>query len=100
MIPKSFRLMGQHWSVRVVPEKDWVGDENGGYCLHEQCAILVRDMPSPQVREQIFYHELAHALMNKMGETELDEDEKFIDLLGSLLHQVLSTCEGASKKAK
>jgi len=40
-----------------------------------------------------FFHELIHFLLYAMGERELKENEKFVDVLGRLLHQALTSME-------
>jgi hypothetical protein len=62
MIPKTFRLMGQKWTVRLVPVEDWIDDDVGGYCLNERYEILIRDMGSDAFHQQTFCHELVHAV--------------------------------------
>ena len=32
--------------------------------------------------------ELVHAILHNMGEDDLNDNEKFVDVFGSLLHQV------------
>jgi hypothetical protein len=92
-IPKSFRLMGHDFNVTVVPESQWVDDETGGYCIHDKQQILIRKFGSVQAQEQVFFHELVHAMLNKMGEHELDENEQFVDVMGSLLHQFYTSAK-------
>jgi predicted SprT family Zn-dependent metalloprotease len=46
---------------------------------------------SKSIIEHSFCHELAHYLLNALGEKEKNEDEAYVDLLGGLLAQVLST---------
>jgi|SRR5882762_7231036 len=46
--------------------------------------------PVSQV-EQTFCHELVHSIFNFLGETELDGNEKLVELIGQALHQAFST---------
>ena len=40
-------------------------------------------------REQTFYHEIIHAILDTMGKYELSKDEGFVDAFASLLTQVM-----------
>lgn len=83
--------MGTEFRVRVVPEKDWPDDETLGFCNLEQNTVIVRgDLPDVE-KQQVFCHELVHAILHKMNEHKLNDNEKFVDLFGSLLHQAWVT---------
>ncbi len=87
MIPKSFRLMGHTYRVEVVDEKDWLEDDDVGACHHERHLILIRANQDDSAKQHTFCHELVHAILGRMGENELDDDEQFVDVFGALLHQ-------------
>ena|SRR5688572_1735757 len=100
MIPKSFKLMGHTVSVKLVPAKDWSDDDTVGFWNSENNTIsVIADLDETRI-QQVFCHELVHAILSNMAEEELNGNEKFVDVFGSLLHQAWSSCEGASKKAK
>ena len=42
---------------------------------------------NPSIQEATFYHEKVHAILHEMNETELYENEKFVDLFSKLLMQ-------------
>ena len=41
--------------------------------------------------DQTLWHEITHWILEVMGEEKLNRDEKFVDLFGSLICQVLRT---------
>ena len=98
-IPKRFKLFGQTINVEFDPlltnERDWVGAAS-----YRTSKISIQpDSPqTPRNPEQIgqtFCHELMHYLLYaanaKEGDKWLHQDEVLVDLLGSLLHQALTT---------
>ena len=104
-IPKRFKLLGFTIEVvenpKLLNDRDWIG----AACYNE-CKIEI--LPSSDVRpiakekiEQTFCHELSHflsyyagaAVNHKLGGDYLHQNEEFVDLLGSLLHQALTTME-------
>ena len=91
MIPKKFQLMGHTINVRIVPHKEWADDETVGFWNCENMTISVRAGLGDSHTQQIFCHELVHAILANMGEDELNSNEKFVDVFGSLLHQAWTT---------
>ena len=102
-IPSSFRLAGHTVTVKMIAEKDWADDEVAGYWNSQNLTISVPDWFSESRVQQIFCHELVHAILHTMDERKLNDNEKFVDVFGSLLHQVWTTVEmgqAASRKHK
>lgn len=100
MIPRSFKLMGHTVTVHIVPEKDWADDETVGFWNSQNLSISVLGGIGDQRQQQIFCHELVHAILHSMGEEKLCSNEKFVDVFGSLLHQVWTTIEGEKPATK
>lgn len=46
---------------------------------------------SPARKEQVFFHELTHAVLEAMGKEEMNRDEEFVDGFAVLLHQALKS---------
>ncbi len=99
-IPTSFKLFGQ--KISVVFEKSLNGQfGNAGEARYTENKIaLMPDIEGVHNRpddyqEQVFCHELTHHILNQMCERDLNNNEKFVDIFGSLLHQALSTAEYA-----
>jgi len=100
-IPSSFQLMGQTITVEFDPNLIFEDDARGIAKFRQNKIILVskdnEKRPATQI-EQAFCHELVHWILEKMNEMKLCDDEKFVEVFGSLLHQALST--GTFKDSK
>lgn len=97
-IPASFKLMGHTITVRDVPIESWQhGEDCVGQWLPAENAIDLRGDQSGTVREQIFFHELQHAVLGMMG-SKLTDNEVFVDQSASLWHQALSTAKYPRRK--
>ena len=91
MIPKSFNLMGHTITVKRVKEKDWSDDDAVGFWNSQNSTISVLDGLGDDKTQQIFCHELVHAILSNMAEDDLNNNEKFVDVFGSLLQQFWSS---------
>lgn len=96
-IPTSFKLYGQ--TIQVKFAKDILGkDDLVGYAEFRTNTIYLAPSTDvyPRSQEQIeqtFCHELLHFILHFAGEDKLRKNEKFVDVLAYLLHQVLTTIE-------
>ena len=95
MIPDGFELMGRKW---LVLRENSIAQRMGrvGECDHTLGCIRLQDESATcelpeSFKEQVFYHELVHAILGTMYEKELCDNEKFVDLFASLLQQALDT---------
>jgi Zn-dependent peptidase ImmA (M78 family) len=93
MIPKKFKLMGAEYTVNLVGPKKWPDDEAVGLCNFLNQEISILSAVSEVQQQQTFCHELVHCILDKMGENDLNDNEQFVDLFGSLLHQAWTTCK-------
>jgi len=90
-IPRSFKLHGHLVRVRIIPPSRWrYGKTNVGIYLPDTHRIELRSDQGDTELQQTMCHELGHALLDEMNHP-LSHDEIFVDNLGSLLHQALST---------
>ena len=90
-IPRSFKLHGHLVRVRIIPPSRWrYGKANVGIYLPDTHRIELRSDQGDTELQQTMCHELGHALLDEMNHP-LSHDEVFVDNLGSLLHQALST---------
>lgn len=93
-IPETFQLHGQTINVKLDSTLTNRTDNRGEALprtneIRLQCSS--NSIPIPQTLiEQTFCHELVHFLLIH-AESEKGDDEKFVNLIGSLLHQALST---------
>jgi hypothetical protein len=79
--------MGHTIKVKLVPNEKWADDETVGFWNCENQTISVRGGLDELLTQQIFCHELTHAILHHMAENELNSNERFVDVFGSLLHQ-------------
>jgi predicted SprT family Zn-dependent metalloprotease len=104
-IPKSFKLFGSTIKVvdnpRLSIDRNW----NAAACFMEQriemMPIIETHPQSKTKREQAFCHELMHfilyygsgAINDKFKPSYAHLDEEFVECMGNLLHQALTTME-------
>lgn len=90
-IPKRFQLMGQTIRVRVVRRDRWRhGKDSVGLWDPSRLAIDILAGQTRTIAEQVFFHELAHAVAT-MQSHPLATDETFIDQQGHLYHQAFTS---------
>jgi hypothetical protein len=70
-----------------------------GIWLPDKLRIELLDDGEQTVVQHTFCHELTHAMLDMISH-ELSRDEKFVDQLGALLQQALTTFEFDSVKPK
>lgn len=85
-IPKTFRLAGTTWKVDEVEHMNNLGETH----INQALIKVDKNLPS-DVKFQTFLHELGHAILYTMGESE--HDERKIDGYAHLLHQFLITAK-------
>ncbi len=86
-IPKSFEMQGR--TIRVAN----VESINDAYGTWEALKDLITiDASSTKHRrEATFLHEFFHAALEALGREDLSQDEKLVDGLSGLMHQMLKT---------
>ncbi len=90
-IPKSFQLLGHTINVRIIPRSKWRhGKSVVGMWIPDKLRIDLLADPIESQLQATFCHELTHALLDSMNH-ELSHDEVFVDNLGALLQQALTT---------
>jgi hypothetical protein len=93
-IPKRFQLAGHTIEVRTVPRSKWKHGKNCvGIWLPDTYRIEVLASLRGSNRQQVFTHELIHALLDVAGHDDLSRNEQLVDRLGHLLQQAMTTME-------
>ncbi len=95
-IPTSFKQYAQEVTVRY---KKNLSNKHGswGKCYYDSNEIELQDLNYESVNvppgklEETFIHELVHVILYFAGESELRNNEKFVDVFSGLLHQALTT---------
>ncbi|MDF2790813.1 MAG: hypothetical protein K0S80_3914 [Neobacillus sp.] len=88
MIPSKVRVSGIEYSVEHKDLIEINGNRNyQGACRYDESKIEIMNGLSETKKEQVFTHELVHAIFNEAGFDEQEEDT--VNRLGIVLHQVL-----------
>lgn len=89
-IPATLPLLGQTVTVAIIPISDWQhGEDCLGVWNPQTYAIALRADIKGAQREQVFTHELTHAILDCMSH-KLSRNEVFVDQFAGLLHQALA----------
>ena len=104
-IPESFKLFGSKISVRYDQREFINNTESMGYASYRTNSIVLNPVllnDNKEIAEQTFLHEVVHFILYHAGsahtkkDDHMHRDEDFVDLVASLLHQVLTTQEGSN----
>lgn len=91
-VPTKFNLLYKtitvDFSDTLLDREDCMGVAH--YMLNK---IQLQSGMSKDDTEVTFIHELIHYVLQVMGEKELNNNEKFVELFGFLLYQALSSAE-------
>lgn len=96
-IPKTINLIGR--TIKVIEDKKLIHDNEWlGCAIYRENKIKLQPSTKerPLSKESIgstYCHELVHWVLYSMGKHELNKDEEFVDLFGSLLHQALDSAK-------
>ena len=91
-IPKTYQVGGQTIEVRRVER---CSDNTIGECCVASGYIEIADLhgkdflQSQGSKENTFYHELVHSILRTMGETEINDNEKFVCCFSSFLTEAM-----------
>lgn len=95
-IPKAFTLGGVKHVVEI---QQMVGHE-GDFGQYDPVTKVIqiaqtcsgRGVPQ-SFQQQIFLHELVHAILNTMRKDDLYDDESFVNTFASFLNEAINTME-------
>jgi Zn-dependent peptidase ImmA (M78 family) len=92
MIPKKFTVGPKTYKVKVVEQETIDGNSvYGSIDTREGLIQIATHLESLEVPEKeqylTFNHELIHAVLHAMGETELYNNERFVEGFSQLLSQ-------------
>lgn len=93
-IPKTFNILGHIVTVKlvdVVPFEDPKHEGSWGCWIAKENTIYVKKQKNKEIEIHTFLHELVHCILAYMNESKLNDNEKFVDLFGGMLHQILKT---------
>lgn len=98
-IPKSFKLINDTVTVveddMIYPVRHIMGEAR---FFGWEIALATSRNPDEELMNQeqkrnVFLHEMVHLILEKMGEDELNRNEKFVHLFSGLLMQAFDTME-------
>jgi len=93
-IPERFQLAGHTINVKVIPPSKWRHGKNCvGMWLPDKYEIHIVSSCKGTNRQQVWAHEATHAMLDIAGHPDLSCDEQFVDRIGHLLQQMLTTME-------
>lgn len=99
-IPGKFQLAGHTIEVRIVTPRKWKHGKGAiGIWMPEHNRIEILSTCKGSNRQQVWAHEAIHAMLDVAGygplpaTKDLSRDEQFVDRLGHLLQQMLTTME-------
>lgn len=93
-IPKAFQLAGHRIEVATITPRKWKhGKDCVGIWMPDKYRIEILSTCKGSHRQQVWAHEAIHAMLDIAGHDDLSRDEKFVDRLGHLLQQMLTTME-------
>lgn len=88
MIPKVVKVAGIPYEVVEKAYVEFNDNANAlGCCIYDKALIEVKSTMSEERKEEVFVHELFHAILNEAGFDEHDED--FVNRASKVLYQVL-----------
>ncbi|MBZ6000949.1 ImmA/IrrE family metallo-endopeptidase [Leuconostoc gelidum] len=93
-IPKSIKVGNIDYKIEIIHlDKNDDGDEILGYCQYMDNVIQINKDASPERQEQTFYHELVHAIFFESSNNEFQGNERLVDSVGLMLHQIVKNNE-------
>jgi hypothetical protein len=97
LIPKRFKLLGHEIQVNTEPGLFYNGGRYGEAGVESKMINLCPPSPGvpiPQSSlEHTYLHELLHLCLYHTEQAQLNDNDKFVDLLAGLLHQAFETAE-------
>ena len=91
-IPETISVGGV---LHEIVQVERCADNNLGNCCVAEGRIEIADKwdkdrkQCQDSKRQTFYHELTHAILDTMGESELSKNEKFVNTFSSFLNEAL-----------
>ena len=87
-LPKEVLVAGTVYNVESKPYVEFNDNANAlGCCTYDKATIEVKSEMSEERVEEVFVHELMHAIMYEAGYDEHDED--LVNRSAKVLYQVL-----------
>ena len=90
-IPKTFKIFNITYKVKQYVKVD----DQDSWGEHDFTTRTIKIKKGLQEDDKIrtFMHEIMHCALEQLSYTKLSEDEKFVDQIGSALHQIIKTAK-------
>jgi len=93
-IPQFFSVGGLDY--KILHEESMRYGEEYGHWNGTTCTIHIAETAggeklTEERKQQTFFHELIHAVLDAIGEDDLNDNERFVDALSSALYQTIKT---------
>lgn len=89
-LPSEVQIAGQSFTVIADPAVKKIGGCCGQTHFDEGFIVIDPNL-KPDTLGITYYHEIVHAILMTMGQSELNKDESFVDNFASLLWQAQKT---------
>ena len=93
-IPKRFNLLGRTITVQLSDAPAGHGTCGIWESAEDRITIYTGEHSNRSSLEQTFLHEAVHGILERGGYTEEAANEQLVDLLASLIHQMLASSYG------
>jgi Zn-dependent peptidase ImmA (M78 family) len=87
IVLESIKIMGCDYAIVELDRISREGYVYGEVDHVEQVIKLSKEL-KPQLKAEILLHELIHAVLFKLGENELHDNERFINGMAAVLFQI------------
>jgi hypothetical protein len=92
-IPKQFQIMGHTVIVKRIPSSKWKAGKNCiGYFNPANMTVAICSTAAASTQEHTFWHEVTHCILFALNSPSY-ENEEFVDQVGGLLHQIVTSME-------
>lgn len=89
IIPKKFKIFNIEYKVKILKTID--KDNSWGEHDFTTRTIKIKRDLSHDDKVRTFMHEIMHCALEQLSYDKLSGDEKFVDQIGSALHQIITT---------
>lgn len=101
IIPNKFTIGGVEYNVNFVTNEDNISNFGRIDCFNAEVKLQNERNSKPISRKQLtqtFWQEAVHGILDAMGESELNNNEKFVTCFSSMLNEVIQSCEVEDEK--
>ena len=83
---KKIKFDGLEYEVKL---KDKSNDNNMGLILYKKLEIEIDESMPEQLQRSTLFHECTHLVLASLGETELNDNEGFVERLSNAFYRLV-----------